>query len=288
MRKRDRTGLALAPLFLRLALALTFVWAGLGKFVARMEVQGQEAAILANYGVIPNPHAPQREPAPSDDQEPAPDQAPTPETPAEDDQPSGLDGQARHPATPAIHLAARQEGSTQLATAADFPEPRSVRRWAGLVLALDSAIHPGLSPEDSSPLMPLWIDFDPKTDYDPWPRYAALAVAVTELVGGVLIGLGLLTRLASLGIAGVMLGAIWLTVVGPAVQSGHAVLGFLPDHAAFDTDAWAKPMWLMALLCCSLALFFAGPGTLSIDRLLLGGPPKPAPPKPGPQAQAKK
>lgn len=288
MRNRDRTGLALAPLFLRLALALTFVWAGLGKFVARMEVQGQEAAILANYGVIPNPRAPQRQPAPFEDQVPGPDQTPTPEAPAEGDQPTGLDGQARDPGTPAIHFAARQEGSTPLATAADFPDPVSVRRWAGLVLALDSAIHPGLAAEDSSPLMPLWIDFDPNTDYDPWPRYVALAVAVTELVAGVLIGLGLLTRLAALGVAGVMLGAIWLTVVGPAIQSGHTVLGFLPDHAAFDGEAWTQPMWLMTLLCCALALFFAGPGTLSIDRFLLGGPPKPPPPKPAPQAQAKK
>jgi len=284
MRARDRTALALAPLFLRLALALTFVWAGLGKFVHRFEVQGEQAAILANYGVLPNPHAPVRAAPPAET--PPADAEPTPE----DTAPPGASDQPQSLAPPGHHssLVSWQAESPTLATAADFPEPVSVRGWAGLVLLLHSAIHPGLNAEDSSPLRPLWIDFDPKTDYDPWPRYAALAAAVTELVGGVLIGIGLLTRLSALSVAGVMLGAIWLTVIGPAIQSGQTVLGILPDHAAFDNEAWTGPMWLFSLLCCSLALCFAGPGTLSLDRLLLGGPPKPPPPKPGPQAPAKK
>ena len=284
MRARARTALALAPLFLRLALALTFVWAGLGKFVHRFEVQGEQAAILANYGVLPNPHAPM--PAAPPTETPPAEAEPTPEDtapPGASDQPQSLAPFGRRST-----LVTWQTESPALATAADFPEPQSVRGWAGIVLLLHSAIHPGLSAEDSSPLRPLWIDFDPKTDYDPWPRYAAMAAAATELVGGVLIGIGLLTRFSALGVEGVMLGAICLTEIGPAIKSGQTVLGILPDHPAFDNQAWTGPMWLLCLLCSSLALFFAGPGTLSIDRLLLGGPPKPPPPKPASQPQPKK
>ncbi|VAX38494.1 hypothetical protein MNBD_PLANCTO03-241 [hydrothermal vent metagenome] len=326
MRKRDRTGLAMAPLFLRLVLALTFIWAGLGKFLDRFEVQGQQAAILANYGVIPNPNtslAPPSEAAPSEDPatgpenaaegESIPDPIETPEGTADDTPSTESGGQAARqppiqpggrafqPATTgeqtfqpaAVHFVSWQNGEqpTQpqfLATAADFPESVSVRGYAGLVLLLHKAINPGLSDEDSSPLMPLWPDIDPDTDYDHWPRYAALAAALTELLAGLLLAVGLLTRLSALSLAGVMLVAIWLTTIGPDIQAGTAILGFLPDHPAFDTDAWAKPLWQLSLFCSAMALFFVGPGTLSLDRLLLGGPPKPAPAKPGPKPQGKK
>ncbi len=329
MRKRDRTGLAMAPLFLRLVLALTFIWAGLGKFLDRFEVEGQKAAILANYGVIPNPHAPiapHREAAPADEApdplddvpegNPIPDPIDTPEGVIEDSASTESGGQAFlpnlnesgnqalisggrafqpaiHQSQPAtIHLTSWQDGESPtppqiLATAADFPDPVSVRGYARLVLLLHGSINPGLSDEDSSPLMPLWPDIDPDTDYDHWPRYAALAAALTELIAGILIGIGLLTRLSAFSIASVMLVAIWLTTIGPAIQGGNAVLGFLPNHAAFDTAAWSGPMWQFALLCTAASLFFSGPGTLSLDRLLLGGPPKPPPPKPKQQNQKK-
>lgn len=293
MRKRDRSGLAMAPLFLRLALALTFIWAGLSKLVDRFEVRGEQAAILANYGVIPAPHAPRPETAPpvqppaSPPAEPEAEPGAEPTPDAAPDAPDEPQARAVVGPTAPVHLVSWQNETQSrfLATAADFPDPVSVRRYAGLVLLLHSAINPGLSAEDSAPLMPLWPDLDRKTDYDPWPRYLALGVAVTELLGGVLVGVGLLTRLSALSLAGVMLGAIWLTTVGPAVQSGHAVLGFLPDHAPFDGEAWTVPLWQFALLCAAMSLFFAGPGTLSLDRLLLGGAPRAEPPRPAPQAQ---
>lgn len=293
MRRRDRTGLALAPVFLRLGLAVVFIWAGLGKFMARMDVQGEQAAILANYGVITNPHAPA--PAPKAAPETAPE---TPGTPGGDgagqdgsDQgESGGDsgGQAGADAWGAVHLASQQSQPRAPATAADFPEPVSVRVWTGVLLTLHEAIHPGLSPEDSSALMALWPDFDKSNPYSPSTRYTALAVALTELVGGILIAVGLLTRLGALGVAGVMVGAMWLTGVGPAVQSGHTVLGFLPDHKPFDGAAWSMLLQQFMLGCAAIALFFAGPGTLSLDRLLLGGPEKGAAPKPAPAPAAKK
>jgi uncharacterized membrane protein YphA (DoxX/SURF4 family) len=284
MRTRDSAGLALAPVFLRLGLAVVFVWAGLGKFMATMEVEGEQAAILANYGVIPNPHGPRAAPMPE-----ARPESPGTDAPAEDGAPApGSDGQAAGRGASSVRLVGLQDQPTVWAGAADFPEPVTVKRWAGLLLGLHTAVHPGLSADDSAALMPLWPDFDPSTDYDPWPKYAALAVSLTELVGGILLAVGLLTRLSALGIAGVMVGAMWLTVIGPAVQSGDTMLGVLPRHDAFDGEAWMTPLWQFSLFCMAVALFFAGPGTMSLDRLLLGGPPKPAPPKPAQAPPAKK
>ncbi|MFG0259238.1 MAG: DoxX family membrane protein [Phycisphaerales bacterium JB041] len=292
MRKRDSAGLAIAPLFLRLVLALVFIWAGLGKFVHSFPVQGEDAAVLANYGVIPNPHAPSRAAPPIDS-----DDAADPIAPEEGDTDgggaidSGEGPQARNgPAGPgSARLVSFQgaEPARVLATGADFPEAVEVRGYAGLVLALHRAINPGLNPDDSTPLMRLWPDFDPGTEYDPWPRHAALAAALTELIGGILILVGLLTRFSAFAISNVMLVAMWLTGFGPAIQSGSTRLGFLPDYPWFGSDQWTLLLFQFSLCGAALALVFAGPGTLSLDRLLLGGSRK-APPPPPPKPQGKK
>jgi hypothetical protein len=57
-------GSNVAPIFLRLALGLTFLWAGWNKVFNQIEVQGEPAAILANLGVI-SPPAPGVTPAPN-------------------------------------------------------------------------------------------------------------------------------------------------------------------------------------------------------------------------------
>lgn len=68
-------GSNVAPIFLRLALGLTFLWAGWNKVFNQMEVQGERAAILANLGVI-SPPAPGIAPAPIT--LPVPTQVPAP------------------------------------------------------------------------------------------------------------------------------------------------------------------------------------------------------------------
>lgn len=300
MRKRDSAGLAIAPVFLRLVLAVVFIWAGLGKFVGKIEVQGTDAAILANYGVLDNPHAPRSAPPPTDSDGTVDPIAPTEESPSPEDSGNESDSpQASHregsgwlaaeSAPPTARLVAFQTDGTVpiLATAADFPDPVEVRGYANLVLLLHNRIHPEIDPEDSSPRMRLWPDFDASTDYDPWPRYAALAAALTELIAGILLLVGLLTRLSAFSIACVMLTAMWLTVIGPAIQSGDTRLGFLPNYELFGSGEWMLLLYQFSLLGHALALVFAGPGMLSIDRLLLGGPKKAAAPS-KPQGQGKK
>src|SRR4051812_7996533 len=56
-RVRDRVGLNASPLVLRLMLGIIFLWAGLWKVSIMTEVQGEEAAILAQMGIITKPAA---------------------------------------------------------------------------------------------------------------------------------------------------------------------------------------------------------------------------------------
>jgi putative oxidoreductase len=105
-----------------------------------------------------------------------------------------------------------------------------------------------------------------------WPVYQAYAVAFTELVGGACLLIGLMTRLWSVVLAGVMLGAIWLTEIGPSIQMGDAVLGFLPNRAALAPGEWQRLMLQLSLLMSSFALAFLGAGRASLDYMLFGPP----------------
>ena len=82
----------------------------------------------------------------------------------------------------------------------------------------------------------------------PLPAPVQLAVAWSELIGGVALGLGLLTRLAALGVAGIMVGTIyWLT----------GAQGF---KSGWDYN--------FAVIIMCLALMISGGGTLAIDQVI--------------------
>ena len=80
------------------------------------------------------------------------------------------------------------------------------------------------------------------------------AAAFSELIGGVLIGLGLLTRLAAFFIACTMLTAI----VGV-----HWGGGFFAANRGYE--------YPLSLLAMAIALLIAGGGQASVDRALTGG-----------------
>ena len=65
--------------------------------------------------------------------------------------------------------------------------------------------------------------------------------------------------------------------MGPAIQNGQTILGFIPSYPAYGVDAagkflYATLLWQCSLLCIAMALTFTGPGAVSFDRALF--PPK--------------
>jgi uncharacterized membrane protein YphA (DoxX/SURF4 family) len=234
---------SIAPLFLRAALAIVFVWAGLGKFVTDFPVTAETAPRLAEWGVIALPAAP-----------PPAEVRPDATAP---------NGQAPPP------LMVLQVQPT---------ETRSVRRLYAIALLVHSAAYPRPRDDGSTPMALLPAELGK----GPWPVRLAWAAALTELIAGGLVLLGLLTRLSAFSLAIVMLTAMWLTQLGPAMQSGHTVAFILPAHPAFDGEKWKDLLFQFSLFCAGMALACAGSGTLAFDRALFRAPAprKPAPPEP--------
>ena len=74
---------------------------------------------------------------------------------------------------------------------------------------------------------------------------------------------------------GVMFVAIWLTEIGPAIQSGQTTLGFLPAYEVFDVVAWRPLLFQLAVLAGAATLLMLGPGSISIDAMAFGKKPDP-------------
>ncbi len=244
--------LSIAPFILRITIGIIFVWAGLVKVMSTFEVKGADAARLANMGVFID--------------------TAKPKTPATPTTPNGT----TTPADPAKPQASRAGGfvlvsspaSGQQYTAENFPEPVQVMTVYRIALMLDTlANHPAPVDGKNNPSFRLW----PKAlGQGMWPLAGAWACTVAEIGCGVFLIVGLVVRLCSFTLLINMLVAMWLTIVGPALQSGNTQLGFLPD-ANLLTGDWA--MFQMQLLCIGgvAALLFSGAGGLSIDRALFGG-----------------
>lgn len=292
MRTRDRLSLNVTPLLLRVVLALTFLWAGLGKVMETAPMTGANAAILAELGVIepgdatPIPPAAEilDEQAPDPAPEPTPDAAPEPDAeapapaepltdpetdPTADPEPTagGPTAESLHTRAQIVPVAYRQVADTVRYDPADFTEPVDVLRlYPGVVLRLVRAADPGLDPETSEPIKPIapsWAGQPPLVVYAGW------AAAITEIAAGAFLLIGLLTRLSAFSLVGVMVVAIWLDTIGPAWQAGDVVLGFIPAIPVFSFD-WVKPLWQLLVLASTAGLVFSGPGALSLDRVLFG------------------
>ena len=80
------------------------------------------------------------------------------------------------------------------------------------------------------------------------------AAALSELLGGLLVGLGFLTRVAAFLIACVMI---------TAIAGVHWPGGFFAGNRGYE--------YPMSLLAMALALLIAGGGQLSVDKGLSGG-----------------
>ncbi|MFG0306422.1 MAG: DoxX family protein [Phycisphaerales bacterium JB040] len=289
MRFADRFALAAAPLILRLLLAVTFLWAGLGKILTDTTLSPTQAATLAEMGIAVSANPPEPPATNPDDQQPR-FVVPDPETGADTqdgehdatpDEPDENDTRAvpeeiedarssveeialrtvsfGPPTTPTT-----QGAAPHTARPMNFPEGGTVKSVHRLSLLLHHAGNPGLD-DESNPIRPIWPETLSK---GAWPPTLAWAAAVSEVLFALTLLVGLLTRLSAFAIACVMGNAMWLTVIGPAIQSGDTLLGFLPNHDVFDAAAWKTFAWQLSLFASALALVCTGSGAVGFDRLM--------------------
>lgn len=263
----QQNGSRLAPFLLRLAVGLTFLWAGAGKFRGEALVAGEDAATLANMGVLTPLGKAGSAPATTPPDRPAPKEP----LPADTKKP---------PPLAALNL---QVTPSPTYTAADFPAPVKTTRVYSIAAMLARGAAPAVR-ADGTTMPKTW---PPMLAGGRLPIYFAWAAALSELLGGGLLVVGLLTRVAGLATAGTMAGALWLTQIGPAIQQGNTRLGFIPnlDLYALDASGYTGLLWPLVLLAACLALALQGGGALALDNILLRSPapaPRPAPPKPAP------
>ncbi|MEM7622598.1 MAG: DoxX family membrane protein [Planctomycetota bacterium] len=299
MRSTHPITVNIAPLFLRFALAVTFIWAGLGKIVGEMPVSGPQAAALANMGVtIPPAEATQPQPEPTEAEprtdapaampsggEASVDPAPLSEAAGmrtvafiqpDPAQPETTDPDPTSAGDPAADVTSEiteddaesgtsPDPTTQSFFASDFPGDRMVPRVYGLALLTKSAASPIERADGTTgaPIWPAWAA-DGNT-----PVIIAWVAAITELLVGVFLLLGFLSRCNGFTVAVIMGTAMWLTEIGPAIQSGGALYGFLPSGRVwYEPAAWMQLLWQLAILMMGLSLTFSGGGTLALDRAL--------------------
>jgi putative oxidoreductase len=104
-----------------------------------------------------------------------------------------------------------------------------------------------------------------------WDHAVVLAGTWAEIVLPVLIVLGLLTRLAALGMIGVVIVQSYVDIVGHGVSG--ADIGSWFDRASNALILDQRAFWVFLLL----VLVFRGAGPLSVDRLLAGRTASPEP-----------
>ncbi len=166
----------------------------------------------------------------------------------------------------------RVQNSSAGRTGSDFPEPLECQRVYSIALMLSKAADPGLTP-DSQPITPIMPAMFAN---GPWPKLLAWCAAITELVAGAFLILGLLTRISALGTFCVMLVAMWMTQFGPAaMHDTNAILGFIPRaDDLFSPAAYGQLLWQLALAAMSLAVIFLGSGAIGLDRLFFSPHPR--------------
>ncbi|MFN8729748.1 MAG: DoxX family membrane protein [Planctomyces sp.] len=301
---KQHIALSMTPMWLRVAIGLTFLWAGAGKLLVHVPFQGEPAARLANMGVAITPTASPA--APATDTAPAatppaptisPPSQPLPEPSADRTGPRSTNSPAKAPSkapprrnlptasaetenllpdgpipaarpttkpAPSSSPAAQPTASpSAIYLARDFPTPVTLRRVYGLALAIDDDARVPANAKNPMALFP------PSLATGSWPIRWAWLVAITELFCGAAVLAGLLTRLSALALAGVMVGALWLDRIGPALIREAAIFGGAEADAWWNPAAWGPMWWQFGLVLCCMALVTSGPGPVSLDAFVL-------------------
>ncbi len=240
------------PLLLRVALGVTFLWAGYPKVFVKDAFPPESVAHLANMGVKRAQDAAIGASATPPARKDVPPTTPGDALP---DPTSGLS------AEPRVILAQATPPAARTYTADDFAHPVEFSRLHYVAIALDTS---------AAGDKPIW----PKAlSGNPWGLRLAHAVAWTKLLAGLFVLIGLFTPLSAFSIACVMGTAMWLTQIGPAtLGGGPSTLGFLPPLEGFAMNpmGWQMFVQQLMLFAAAVSLMFSGAGAISFDRFIFG------------------
>ena len=103
-----------------------------------------------------------------------------------------------------------------------------------------------------------------KRGFTDYAKYIALTVAITEFAGGILILLGLFSRLWGFALGGVMLGVLYYKSMGLLPSTGNPMDLALSDNL----DQFNLLVRYLSLFVLAIGVMLTGPGPISLDRLL--------------------
>lgn len=97
-----------------------------------------------------------------------------------------------------------------------------------------------------------------------YAKYIALTEAMTEFAGGILIFLGLFSRLWGFALGGAMLGALYFKSMGLLPSTGNPMDLALSENL----DQFNILIRYLSLFVLAFGVMLTGPGPISLDRLL--------------------
>ena len=296
-------GVAIVPTLSRIVLAMTFINAGYKKVFTSSDFTLDEARKLQNWNITVTPAPTVAMAIPTSGRTPQWDTVYASYTPI---RPATSQYVAAEPAAPgpaatdpAVAQAAAQPAvpettqtppaqTTQPATPETTKPPEPPQVIEPVVVPAAPQVTPTTAPAPAPETAPAVVPHQPAptspsmpTSYTatsmykialmvdqagwPQPKMQAWLAAFTELGGGVLLLLGLFSRLWGLGLSIVMGTAFYLTSL-PGLQAHGWNLMHLND-LQFSTL-----MIQLAMFVLAFGILLTGPGPLSIDRILFGGP----------------
>jgi uncharacterized membrane protein YphA (DoxX/SURF4 family) len=246
MRCSAFAGIAIVPLLARLVLAAAFVPQGYHKLFSTRVYSGQDAVVLSGLGVSGTPVAePAVQPVAWHQETRSLRDLYPPEERAQDPE-----GEGREPAAPPDAPEAEPPPQAPIALPSEPPAappaPFEARALYGIALILDQNGWPA--------------------GWAVSPTQMAWAAALTELLGGAILLIGLFSRLAGLGLAVTMGFAYYLTSRWAPIDPNLFAIARAEEVPNFN-----RIFCQLGLFVLAFGVFLTGAGPLSLDRLLFGG-----------------
>jgi len=277
-------GTAIIPTIARLVLALAFITIGLNKIAGEAEFTEAQATTLRDElgvelkKVVATPAAlttwqraepddPQAEPTDEEDKPPqgvpAEDEAAPSESNADADAPSAAEQaeQAADKAAEAMEDAAEQLQDQAAGELIEVPDDAGGDGSGSGSGDSDSAGDAAGTTYNGRAVLKLTLLLHSKGM--PNPVLLSWLAALTEFGGGILILIGLFSRVWGLGLAITMAMAFYLTTMERYFSMGPFDVAAQADHTLYNTVFSQLGLGLAAL-----TVFLVGPGPLSLDRLI--------------------